>query len=334
MTLTQDKVRVLVPVETKGLNIAPVTFELLSSGKKVAADLNAALCAAVLGSGITEISNEVALFADEIYIVDHPLLKRIQPELYANALEQLCKFVGFDAVLMCHSSINVDIFTRLCCKLRGDLITDCVKVGIDSETGNALCTKPVYGAKALATFEIETRPYILALRPKTMQPAEPNSVRGEIIGFDPELDESITKQELIEVIEEEIVHLDKAESIVSGGRAVKDENGLRILQELTKVLGKFFGSVELGASRPLVDARLVSSSRQVGLTGEKVAPIVYCAVGISGSLQHVTGIMGSQKVVAINTDPEASIFKYSDYGLVGPYEDLVPAIVEKLKEMQ
>jgi electron transfer flavoprotein alpha subunit len=103
---------------------------------------------------------------------------------------------------------------------------------------------------------------------------------------------------------------------------------------LINILGRYFNKVELGASRPLVDAHLVSSSRQVGLTGEKVAPELYFAIGISGSLQHVTGILGAKKIVAININPKTPMFQVADYGIIGNFEEVIPALVKKLEEWQ
>jgi electron transfer flavoprotein alpha subunit len=121
---------------------------------------------------------------------------------------------------------------------------------------------------------------------------------------------------------------------VSGGRGIKNAEGLKKLNKLVNVLGMFFKEVELGASRPLVDSGLVSSSRQIGLTGVKVTPALYIAVGISGSLQHITGVTGAKKIVAINKDPEAAIFKFSDYGVIGLYEDVIPALIEDLEKLK
>jgi electron transfer flavoprotein alpha subunit len=172
------------------------------------------------------------------------------------------------------------------------------------------------------------------IRPKAMEPIGPSSATGKIIHVDPVIDEPTVKVEVIEKINEETVSLNRAEAIVAGGRGVKNAEGLKQLRELVEVLERYFGRVELGASRPLVDARLVPSSRQIGLTGEKVAPELYIAVGISGSLQHLTGILGAKKIIAINTDPKANIFKVADYGVIGNFEEVVPALKRKLEKLQ
>jgi electron transfer flavoprotein alpha subunit len=229
---------------------------------------------------------------------------------------------------------NLDLAPRLAYKIGAQVITDCIDLAIEPETGHLLCTKPVYGAKVISTFKLERKPYMVTLRRKAAEPGTPRPDQGKIVHFDPVIDETLVKVATIERIKEESVSLDKAAAIVAGGRGIKDAEGIEQLKELIKVLRKYFAKVELGASRPLVDAHLVPSSRQIGLTGEKVSPQLYIAVGISGSLQHLTGILGAKKIIAINTDPKAHIFKVADYGVIGPFEEVLPALKGKLEELK
>ena len=326
--------RVLVLVEKDEKGIASITFELIGIGRKIANELNINLCVALLGHEISDVTKEIALFADEVYSLDHPLLQNFKPELYVCALEQLCKYVNPDIVLMGTTIENLDLAPRLAYRMGVEVITDCIDLAIELGTGYLLCTKPVYGAKVISTFRLERKPYMATLRPKAADPIKSSLDQGEIIHFDPVIDETLVKVETIERIKEESVSLDKAAAIVAGGRGIKDAEGLEQLRELTKVLRKYFNKVELGASRPLVDAHLVPSSRQIGLTGEKVSPELYIAVGISGSLQHLTGILGAKKIIAINTDPKAHIFKAADYGVIGPFEEVLPALKGKLEELK
>lgn len=329
-TETNDR-KVLALVEMEKRGALTFNYDLFSTGRGIANAIDGTLCAALLGGEVTEMCHAIASVADEIYCVEHPLLDRFQPEFYAIALEQLCENINVDAVIMGHNPTNVDVMARLSFVLGGELITDCMQFGIDPESKHALCVKPVYGAKVLATFELERKPYLATMRSKPMEPAELGLDRAKVIRFVPRLDESMAKVELIEAVQEDHVNLDKADAIVSGGRGVKQ---LEQLKGLTKALKKIFETVEIGASRPLVDARLLPSTRQIGLTGKKVAPQAYFAIGISGSLQHVTGISGANKIIAINSDPEAPIFKYADYGLVAKYEEVSPSLIKKLEELQ
>lgn len=326
--------RVFVLVEKEGLAIAPISFELLGIAKQIATDLKGVLCAVAIGHEVGDISNQVSCFVDEVYCIDHPQLKNFNPELYVNALEQLYQEVNPDVILMGCTLDNLDLAPRLAYRMGVQVITDCVQLAVEPETGYLLCTKPVYGAKINSIFKLVKRPYMITLRPKVVQAIGLGSANGKVIQFDPIIDEFLVKVKTVEKIREETVSLSRAEAIVAGGRGVRDAEGLEQLKELAKALKKYFGKVELGASRPLVDAHLVPSSRQIGLTGEKVAPELYIAVGISGSLQHLTGILGAKKIIAINTDTRANIFKVADYGVIGNFEEVVPALKRILEELE
>jgi electron transfer flavoprotein alpha subunit len=325
--------RVLVLVEKEGEGMASTTFEVLGTGRRIANDLKGTLLAAIVGHEVAVISQEIAQFANEVYSIDHPSLAHFKIELFSSCLEQLCKYLNPDIVLMGGTIENLDLAPRLAYKMGVQAITDCIQIDIDPETENLLCTKPVYGGRIISTFQLNTKPYILILRPKTAEHVETDRVQGQIVQFNPVIDESLVKTELIETVEEESVSLNKAEAVISGGRGIKDADGLKLLSDLIKIFRGYFSSVELGATRPLIDAGFLPSSRQVGLTGEKVAPQLYIAVGISGAMQHLTGILGSKKIIAINSDPEAPIFKVADYGVIGSYEDVVPAFRKRLEEL-
>jgi electron transfer flavoprotein alpha subunit len=326
--------RVFVLVEREGSAILPISFELLGIARKIATDLKGVLCAVAIGHEVGDISNQVSCFADEVFSIDHPKLKSFNSELYANALGQLYQKASPAAILMGCTLDNLDLAPRLAYRMEVQVITDCVQLAVEPETGYLECTKPVYGAKVSSVFKLVKKPYMITLRPKAVQAIDLGSAKGRIIQFDPIIDVSLAKIKTVEKIREETVSLNQAEAIVAGGRGVRDAEGLEQLKELVKSLKKYFGKVELGASRPLVDAHLVPSSRQIGLTGEKVAPELYIAVGISGSLQHLTGILGAKKIIAINTDTKANIFKVADYGVIGSFEEVVPALKRRLEELE
>jgi len=326
--------RVLVLTEREGLEVSSSTYELMGTGRKIANGLGGSLCAVVLGYEITDVSEKISQFVDEVYSIDHPLLKNFQPEIYASALGQLCQKVNMDVVLICDTLNNLDLTPRLACQCKVDVITDCVNLALQPATNHLICSKPIYGARVISLFKLKKRPYIVTVRSKVSEPIGQNTFRGEIIGFHPALDRSLIKVESVKIIQEDNTSLANARAIVAGGRGVQNTDGLEELKKLIRVLEIYFGRVELGASRPLVDAQLVPSSRQIGLTGEKVAPELYIAVGISGSLQHVTGILGSKKIIAINTSPKAYIFDVADYGVIGRFEEVLPALRSKLGELK
>jgi electron transfer flavoprotein alpha subunit len=331
----QDSGRVLVFGEREGQEIAPITLELLQAGRELTDQIGGNLSSVVLGNNLDTLSREISQYSDEVYCLDHPLLASFDPEFHTNALNQLCQLVNPTAILMGHTLNNQHVAPKLAYKMGIEVITDCIQLAIEGGTGHLLCRKPVYGAKFIATFKLEKKPYVVTLRSKAWEPSIPRATKGEVIHIAPVLEEASVKVEYMEKIREESISLNKADAIVSAGRGVKNvEGGLSGLTGLVEVLGSYFSRVELGASRPLVDAHLVPSSRQVGLTGEKVAPELYIAIGISGSLQHVTGILRAKKIVAINTDPKANIFTVADYGVIGDFEEVVPALIKKLEELQ
>lgn len=326
--------RILVFIEREGQEIVPITFELLQAGRELTDQIGGRLCSAILGHEINHLSKDISRFVDEVYSLDHSLLASFDPEFHTSALNQLCQSLNPTAILMGHTLNNQNVAPKLAYKMGMEVMTDCVQLAIEAETGHLLCSKPVYGAKIISMFKLEKKPYLVTLRSKAWEPIIPRATKGEVLPFTPVLEEASARVECIRRIKEESISLSKAAAIVSAGRGVKDAEGLGQLTGLIKILGTYFDGVELGASRPLVDAHLVPSSRQVGLTGEKVAPALYIAIGISGSLQHVTGILGAKKIVAINNNPKAPIFQVADYGIIGNFEEVVPALVKKLEELQ
>jgi electron transfer flavoprotein alpha subunit len=325
--------RVLTLVERENGEVATITLELLQAGRELADKLGANLCAAVLGHELGVISREITHFADEVYSLESTLLEDFQVQLFTHALEQLCRKIDPDIVLMGHILNNLDLAPRLACKLGSKLITDCIGLDIEAESGHLLCMKPVYGDNAIATFISDNKPQMVTLRSKAMKDMARGPAKGEVISFDPAIDKSLAKIELLETIPGESVSLDKADVIVAGGRGIKKIEGLKGLKEIIAVLKGSFGKVELGVSRPLVDAGWLPPSRQIGLTGEKVSPQLYIAIGISGASQHLSGILGANKIIAINRDEQAAIFKSADYGVVGEYEGVLPAFIKKLREL-
>jgi electron transfer flavoprotein alpha subunit len=330
----QDDPRVLVLAETEGQEIVPITFELMQAGRGLTDQIGGDLCSVVLGNGIDHLSKEISQFVDEVYSLDHPLLASFNPEFHTSALNQLCVYIKPTAILMGHTLNNQNTVPMLAYKMGMEVITDCIQLAMETGTGHLLCRKPVYGAKFIATFKLSKKPYLVTLRSKAWEPILPRDTEGQVIPFAPSLEEASVKVECVKKMKEESISLSKADAIISAGRGVKDNEGLNRLRGLIDILGTYFSRVELGASRPLVDAHLVPSSRQVGLTGEKVSPELYIAIGISGSSQHVTGILGAKKIVAINNNSKAPIFQVADYGIIGNFEEVVPALVKKLEELQ
>jgi len=324
--------RILVVTEQESGEATPVTLELLNAGRRLADSDGHILCALVLGHEVAALAEEMACYADEVYPLDHKLLAEFQADLYASALVEACRMIEPLSLLLGHTYDNLEMAPKVAFRLGSDLITDCLRVERDASTGNLLATKPVYGGNAQAVFELDTPPQMVLLRPRALEPLAKGRSKGKIIPLECGIDTSLILTESLAIVPDEIVNLDQAEAIVSGGRGIKNLEGIGELNKLIGTLERYFDRVELGASRPLVDAGLVPRSRQVGQTGHRVAPRLYMAVGISGSIQHVDGMSGSAKVVAVNKDREAPIFGMADYGVIGPFEEVIPALIQELEE--
>ena len=171
------------------------------------------------------------------------------------------------------------------------------------------------------------------IRRNVFSPCERGTSRSEVIDFPFKAEKADNQIEVIDFIREEAVAFDKADVIVSGGRGIGGKEGFEELEDLAEALRKLFDTVMVGCSRPAVDLGWVPANRQIGLTGVMVSPNIYFAIGISGAMQHLIGMIKSRKIVAINTDPSSNIFTVADYGVVGDFRKVIPAFKRKLSEL-
>lgn len=313
--------------------LAPITLELLGGGRRLADALGQKLSAVLLGSGLGALAQEAIAFgADRVYVVEDPLLNTYQTDAYSTVVEKICRDAGPEVLLIGQTSMGRDLAPRLAFRLGTGVSLDCVGLDIDPNTKNLLQTKPVYGGNALAIYVCESaRPQMATVRAKALDPLERDASRqGEVVAVGAGVDESIVKAKVLETVKQEVtgVKLEDAAVVISGGRGLGGPEPFKDLEELAKVLG---GAV--GASRPPCDNGWVPAGMQVGLTGKIVSPTLYIAVAISGASQHLAGCTGSKNIVAINRDPEANIFKVAKYGVVGDYKQVLPALIEKVKEL-
>jgi electron transfer flavoprotein alpha subunit len=308
-----------------------ISSQVLGCGRKLADELGKELCTVLVGSEVKSLAQEaIALGADKVYVVDDPLLKEYQTDAYVSVMEKVVRQVMPRILLLGQTSVGRDLAPMLAFRLDTTATLDCVGLAIDPDTKLLLRTKPVYGGNGLATFTCESYPQIATVRDKIMSPAEHVSKPGEVITIDAGLDPSAIRARLLKRVKEEEggVRLEDAPVIVSGGRGIGSAEGFNQLQELAALLK---GAV--GASRPACDNRWIAPNRQVGITGKIVSPELYIAVALSGSIQHLSGCGQSKSIIAINTDPEAFIFKQADFGVVGDWKKVLPAFKDKLKEL-
>jgi electron transfer flavoprotein alpha subunit len=224
-----------------------------------------------------------------------------------------------------------DLAPRLAFRLKTGLAMDCVDLEIDSESGDLLATRPVYGGNALAIYTVIEMPHMATVRSKAMTPLEKDESRtGEIISIDADYGPLPAHVTVIEKIREEAggVKLEDADVIVSGGRGIGDAKSFAELRRLADLMK---GAV--GATKAACDFEWVPASWQIGLTGKIVSPNVYFAVALSGASQHMAGCSGAKTIVAINKDPDANIFKEAEFGVIGDWHNVVPALTEKIEEL-
>jgi electron transfer flavoprotein alpha subunit len=324
---------VLICGEIAEDNLATITMELLGIGRRLADDSDSKLFAVLIGSGIpSELLQECIYFgADKVFVIDDPLFKYYLPDAYVAAMANLTQNLKPDIILFGQTSMGRDLAPGLAYRLDTGVTLDCIELLIDSETMLMRQTKPVYGGNANAIYIGQTKPQIASIRPKIMAPLERDaSLKGEIILFASNIDAKTVRGRVIEQIREEVkgIKLEDADVVLCVGRGIGGREGLEKIEELGRILN---GAI--GATRPVCDSGWVPQQNQIGLTGKVVAPRIYIGVAVSGTSQHVAGMRGAKNIVVINQDPKANIFHIAHYGVVGDYREVIPAFIEKCKEL-
>ena len=316
---------IIVFAEVKDGKIKNVAFELLSAGRKIAAEKGEELSAVLIGKGVAGLAGDLAKYgADKIFVAEDDKLAQYTTDGYTNVLANLIKDQDPSTVLFGCTVLGRDLAAKVAQRAKAGLLSDCT--GVDMEGGNVTFTRPIYSGKAFLKATVDgvamatVRPNVLA--------AEEGAGKGEVVNI------SADAGDLRQVVKDVILQvssrpeLTEANIIVSGGRGMKGPENFKLLEDLADTLG---GAV--GASRAAVDAGWIPQPFQVGQTGKVVSPTLYIACGISGAIQHMAGMSSSKCIVAINKDEEANIFKVSDYGVVGDLFDVVPALTAEVKKL-
>ncbi|MEM4245695.1 MAG: electron transfer flavoprotein subunit alpha/FixB family protein [Candidatus Bathyarchaeia archaeon] len=312
--------------------IAPAVFELLGKGRELSEALQEPLECILFGKDIIGRAKQLATYGvDSVHVIDHPALKYPMEEVYAQAVYQVVEEIRPSVLLIGATSLGKSLAPRIAAKLRAGLTGDCIDFDIDTD-GNFIQVRPSYSFNVLATIICpHHRPQIATVRSRAMERAEPILEREcKIVEheFDPgELSEI---KQIVEFRKEvETVSLVDADVVISGGKGLGNSEGFSILRDLAEELN---GAV--GASRAAVDEGWIGYTHQVGLSGRTVRPKLYVACGISGAIQHLAGIRSSEVVVAINKDPSAPIFKYATIGIVGDVYDVIPKLINRIREIK
>lgn len=301
---------------------------LAGAGRRLADESGGSLRAVVVGEGAEAVAGEVARVADAVSVADQAELSEYQPETYLAALAQVCGESRPRAVLLANDTYSQELAARLAHRLGGSAAGDGVEVR--AEGGSIRVGRQVYGGKAHAILELKRSPAVVWLRARSFAPAVPRAEAVEVkraeLNIHPD-----TRTRVVERRREALSgsRLEEARVIVSGGRGIGGPEPFEAeLRPLAELLG-----AQLAASRAACDAGWVPPTWQVGQTGKKVTPELYLAIAITGASQHMAGISEARTIAAINTDPDAPIFKHCRFGIVEDYRKVVPLLREKLKRM-
>jgi electron transfer flavoprotein alpha subunit len=320
---------VLVVMEQSGGKWNRMSWETLVAGQQLAAEMGTELHAAIAGSGIAALAAESATKkCSKVYAVEHELLKDYTADAYTAAVEALIRAVNPTLVLFPHTYQVRDFAPKLATRFSQVLISDVIAVRIES--GSPVFVRLLFQGKLNGDVRVSGGgPYFASLQAGSFRVEALESGSATVENFAPALDAAAIRQKPEAPFRESAraVDLTTAEIIVSVGRGIKEKENIPVVEELAKALG-----AELAASRPICDAGWLPMERQVGSSGQTVAPKVYMAIGISGAIQHLVGMKGAKTIVAINKDANAPIFEVADYGIVGDLFEVVPALVEEVKK--
>ena len=322
---------VWVYAEQRDGKVQAVTHELLGAGRKLADDLGEKLVAVLLGHGMQDQARDcIAHGADKVFYLDGPDFARFQDEPYARAFEDLAAAEKPSIILAGATAIGRSFVPRVAARLNAGMTADCTALEIDKEKRMLLGTRPAYGGNIMATIICpEARPQMATVRPKVMKPLEADAGReGEVVVKHYAEGDLTVRARVVDVVKEieDTCNIAEADIIVTGGRGVGSKDNFKLVHDLAAAVG---GAV--GASRAVVDAGWVPYSHQVGQTGKTVCPKVYFALGVSGAIQHLAGMQSSDVIIAVNSNPDAEIFKVATYGIVGDVHEVVPELIKQLR---
>jgi electron transfer flavoprotein alpha subunit len=304
-------------------------LEALAAAQQIGVELDLPVFAAVPGSGVDAVAQTLAGYKlNKVHAIDHDLLARYTPDGYTVALKQLIEAHRPRYVIFPHTYQVRDFAPKLATALNRVLVSDVISHRIDN--GNLVLVRQLFQGKINADIRFEGEPpYFASIQAGAFRADTLQAGTAPIEKTMPDLKPEQIRTKPLELFRESqrAVDLGAAEIIVSVGRGIREADNIPVVQKLADALG-----AELAASRPICDNGWLPMERQVGSSGQTVAPKMYLAVGISGAIQHLVGMKGSKTIVAINKDPEAPIFEVADYGIVGDLFEVVPALIEALKK--
>jgi len=312
---------ILAIAEHRQGELRDVSRELVTAASALAADTGGDLHLAVISGDVDAFADELALEGvDVIHTVAHG--EEFNHDVYTQAITQLFDELAPRYVVAPNSVNGLDYAPAVATRLDLPLVTDTIDLETDGDT--LIATREMYGGKVETTTELESERAVVTIRGAEW-PATEAGGKPAIEAFDAEIDEAAVGSTVtgFEEVAGGDVDISDADLLVSVGRGIDEEENLELIEELADAL-----DATLSSSRPIVDAGWLPANRQVGQSGKVVTPDVYIAIGISGAVQHVAGMKGSDTIVAINTDPNAPIMDIADYAIHDDLFDVVPALID------
>jgi electron transfer flavoprotein alpha subunit len=323
---------ILIVAEHANGKVSKSTWEMVAAARELAQDMGreAPITAVVLGSNIAPTAAEIARGVDQVLVADLPALAQYDPEVWSAAVAQIATEGEASVILIGGSRSGREYSPRVAVKLDAPLLEDVISLKAKGETLTAL--RYTYLARVTETVETVGEAAgpiaVVTIKSGVFNPATPRAEAAEQFDVDLNLPTPRLKVTGKTAERSSRVSLAEAEIVISGGRGVGSAEGFtQYVEALADQLG-----AAVGATRAIVDAGWRPYSEQVGQTGKTVQPKLYIAIGISGAVQHLSGMNKSKTIVAINRDAEAPIFRIADYGIVGDVPQLVPAILAELKK--
>lgn len=320
-----------VIAEQENGQLMNVTFELLGAAKELCAKLEEKCCAVLVTAAAGELPQQlIAAGADVVYVVEDAKYADYDTDLYTDAICQLSKKYDPASIMFGATDDGRDLAPRVAARLHTGLCADCTALDVTDDKLVAW-TRPALGGNICATIICDVnRPQMGTVRPKVFKPAELDNTRnGEVIAFTPEAG-AVSRVELVKkeaLSSENAVKIDEADMIAAGGRGFGSKEKFDVLEQLAAL----FENSAVAGTRAAIDEGWLTHSQQVGQSGKSVTPHIYFACGISGAIQHLSGMKDSDIIIAINKDAEAPIFTVAHYGIVGDVNVILPKLIEKIK---
>lgn len=322
---------ILVVAEQREGQLNRVSWETLAAGQAIAADMGWTLEAAVVGDGVGSIATEIAgKKVARVYDVESPALKPYTPDAFSAGLKQFLTSKQPRLVLMPHTYQVRDFVPKLATAMGRTVVSDCI--GYRKDGNKLLFTRQMFQGKLAADVTLNCDPpWFVTIQNGAFRgdkvEAGAGAAQVEAVNVDVPAGAIRNKPQAAFKEAKQAVDLTQAEIIVSVGRGIKEQKNIDLAKQLADALGG-----EIAASRPICDSGWLPMDRQIGSSGQTVAPKLYLALGISGAIQHIVGMKGSRSVIAINKDKEAPIFEIADVAVVGNLFDIVPTLTDEVKK--